>query len=80
MPLKEHSLVLDLGTGSGALALALASEKSKWNITGTDIYVISLQVAEANRNEIALENVIFIKSKGIENFMSFHHVNSLKKW
>ena len=62
LPLKEHSLVLDLGTGSGALALALASEKSKWDIIGTDISDISLQMAEANRNEIALENVIFIKS------------------
>ena len=47
LPLKEHSLVLDLGTGSGALALALASEKSKWDIIGTDIYDISLQMAEA---------------------------------
>ena len=68
LPLKENSLVLDLGTGSGALALALASEKSKWNIIGTDIYDISLQVAEANRNEIALENVIFIKNN--HNFES----------
>ena len=67
LPLKEHSLVLDLGTGSGALALALASEKSKWNIIGTDIYDISLQVAEANRNEIALENVIFIKSNWFDD-------------
>ena len=67
LPLKEHSLVLDLGTGSGALALALASEKSKWDIIGTDLYDISLQMAEANRNEIALENVIFIKSNWFDD-------------
>ena len=67
LPLKENSLVLDLGTGSGALALALASEKSKWNIIGTDIYDTSLQMAEANRNEIALENVIFIKSNWFDD-------------
>ena len=51
--------VLDLGTGSGAIALALARERPDWRITGIDRSAAALQVAEANRQALALDNARF---------------------
>ena len=51
--------VVDLGTGTGAIALALASEKLLWQITATDIYAPSLEVAKFNAEKHGLNKVNF---------------------
>ncbi len=51
--------VVDLGTGTGAIALALASEKLLWQITATDIYAPSLEVAKFNADKHGLNKVNF---------------------
>ena len=54
---EPRARVLDLGTGSGAIALALAGERPAWQITGVDRCAAALQVAEANRAALGLDNV-----------------------
>lgn len=54
--------VLDLGTGTGAIALALASEKPQWQLTGCDLQAQAVQLAESNRQCLALGNVTFVQS------------------
>lgn len=54
--------VLDLGTGTGAIALALASEKPQWQLTGCDLQAEAVQLAESNRQRLALGNAAFVQS------------------
>ena len=54
--------VLDLGTGTGAIALALASERQQWQVMGVDRVPEAVQLAERNRQRLALENASFVQS------------------
>jgi release factor glutamine methyltransferase len=58
----EQAMVLDLGTGTGAIALALASEKPEWRVLGCDRQVEAVNLAESNRQQLAINNVRFIES------------------
>ena len=51
----------DLGTGSGAIALAVASERTNWQIIGTDQQAGALAVAETNRLMLGLHNVTLLE-------------------
>ncbi|MEE8057138.1 MAG: peptide chain release factor N(5)-glutamine methyltransferase [Pseudomonadales bacterium] len=54
--------VLDLGTGTGAIALALAREKSSWQVLACDVEAQAVSLAETNRRNLALDNVVIIQS------------------
>ena len=54
--------VLDLGTGTGAIALALAQEKPDWKILACDREPAAVQLAEANRRALGLDNVSIFQS------------------
>ena len=44
--LPNTANIVDLGTGTGAIALALAGERPDWQVTATDIYAPTLEVAK----------------------------------
>lgn len=50
--LPNNANIVDLGTGTGAIALALASERPDWQVTATDIYAPTLEVAKKMLNHM----------------------------
>lgn len=59
LDLPSDARIVDLGTGTGAIALSLASERSEWEITATDIYLPTLEVAQFNAEKHDLVQVKF---------------------
>jgi len=57
--LPKNANIVDLGTGTGAIALALASERPDWQVTATDIYAPTLEVAKENAQAHDLQHVKF---------------------
>lgn len=51
--------IADLGTGSGAIALAIASERPHWQVTATDNYPATLEVAQHNAKRLQLTPIEF---------------------
>ena len=64
----KNADVVDLGTGSGAIALALASEHSDWSVLATDASAKALEVASANAETLALDNIEFLFSNWFSAF------------
>lgn len=62
LPLPADSAVLDLGTGTGAIALSLAHERNHWQVTAVDKVDDAVQLANANREQLALSNVTVLQS------------------
>lgn len=56
----EPIVVLDMCTGSGCIALALAAAFPAWQIVGVDINPAAVELAQENKNMLALNNVSFI--------------------
>ncbi|OJU89334.1 MAG: protein-(glutamine-N5) methyltransferase, release factor-specific [Acinetobacter sp. 38-8] len=59
LPLDQDANIVDLGTGTGAIALALACERPQWQVTATDIYAPTLDVAKDNAIRHGLMQVKF---------------------
>lgn len=57
--LPKNANIVDLGTGTGAIALALASERPDWQVTATDIYAPTLEIAKENAQTHGLQQVKF---------------------
>jgi SAM-dependent methyltransferase len=54
--------ILDAGCGAGAWSLELALRRRAWSITGVDRSELSLEAAETARKQLAVGNVVFVRS------------------
>ena len=59
LPLHQQANIVDLGTGTGAIALSLAMERPQWQVTATDIYQPTLDVAKENAARYGLDQLHF---------------------
>ena len=58
---NEKLRVLDIGTGSGNIALTIALARPDWVVTGIDISVKALDMAEKNRHLLGVNNTVFLE-------------------
>jgi len=58
--------VADLGTGTGAVALSLATERPAWQVVATDFLPAAVQLAQSNRDDLALANVEILTGSWLE--------------
>lgn len=68
LDLPDDARVVDLGTGTGAIALSLASERANWQVTASDIYEPTLEVAIENAKAHDLEHVDFVLGSWLKPF------------
>lgn len=61
---------IDLGTGTGAIALALASEQPQWQLLGIDFSQQAVELANRNKQQLAMVNVEFLQSSWLTNVAS----------
>lgn len=66
---RENSTILDIGTGSGAISIALKKEITSLKVTGCDISIKALEVAEDNAKNNHVD-IDFIKSDIFSNIKS----------
>ena len=59
--------LLDAGCGTGSWSLELAARRRRWTILGLDRQSESLEIAEARRTKLGLNNVSFVEA----DFMGF---------
>ena len=59
--------LIDLGTGSGAIAITLAAERSRINVTATDIKSDTLDVAKLNATQHNIKNIRFYLSNWFDD-------------
>lgn len=65
--LKEHPLIIDVGTGSGCIAVTLSLELLEAKIMACDISSEALKIAEENNQKLS-GRVVFFKSDLLENY------------
>ncbi len=58
--------VADLGTGTGAIAIALCLERPNWQVIATDQSARAIDVARANANRLACNNLSFRVANWLE--------------
>jgi release factor glutamine methyltransferase len=63
----EDVKVLDIGTGSGAIALSIAQERPNFLVTGVDVSLDALAIANKNREDLKLTNVTLKESNLFSN-------------
>jgi release factor glutamine methyltransferase len=63
----EDVQVLDIGTGSGAIALSIAQERPNFLVTGVDVSLDALAIANKNREDLKLTNVTLKESNLFSN-------------
>lgn len=59
VPENQQIEILDLGTGTGAIALAIAYERPLAKVLGVDYIAKAVELAEQNRQQLNITNVIF---------------------
>lgn len=72
---KKDAVILDLGTGTGAIALAIASEKSNWQVFGSDLFESVVALATRNSEKNNISNCQFFQSNWFENVSNVVDVN-----
>lgn len=68
-PNEQTLQLIDIGTGSGAIAVTLALEAPFLEVTATDLYSPSLQVAKENAQRLGANKIKFIQGDLLAPFL-----------